>query len=116
MIQKGRTFTGVNAVIDKDLASAKLAEEVGVDILLIASDVDGAIIRYGEPDQELLRIVTLDEITRYMAEGHFPPGSMGPKIEAAIQFLQGNGKRALITSIATIEKSIAGKAGTEIVK
>ena len=116
MIQKGRTFTGVNAVIDKDLASAKLAEEVGVDILLIASDVDGAIIRYGEPDQELLRIVTLDEITRYMAEGHFPPGSMGPKIEAAIQFLQGNGKRALITSIATIEESIAGKTGTEIVK
>ena len=116
VIQKGRTFTGVNAVIDKDLASAKLAEEVGVDILLIASDVDGAIIRYGEPDQELLRIVTLDEITRYMAEGHFPPGSMGPKIEAAIQFLQGNGKRALITSIETIEKSIAGKAGTEIVK
>ena len=61
-------------------------------------------------------VVLGDEITKYMAEGHFPPGSMGPKIEAAIQFLQGNGKRALITSIATIEKSIEGKAGTEIMK
>jgi carbamate kinase len=116
VIQKGRTFAGVNAVIDKDLASAKLAGEVGADILLIASDVDGAALRYGEEGQEFLRKVTLEKASGYLEEGHFPPGSMGPKIEAAIEFLQVSGKRALITSIETIEEAVAGKAGTEIIK
>ena len=109
VIQKGRTFAGVNAVIDKDLASAKLAEEVGADILLIASDVDGAALRYGEPDHEFLRKVTLEKASGYLEEGHFPPGSMGPKVETAIEFLQVSGKRALITSIETIEEAVAGK-------
>jgi carbamate kinase len=116
VVRRGRTFTGVNAVIDKDLASAQLALEVGVDILLIASDVEGAALRYGDPDQEFLRTVNIEEASRYMEEGHFPPGSMRPKIEAAIRFLQGGGKRTLITSIETIEEAVAGKAGTEIVK
>ena len=116
VVQRGRTFAGVNAVIDKDLASAKLAEEVRVDILLIASDVEGAALRYGDPDQEFLRTVNIEEASRYMEEGHFPAGSMRPKIEAAIQFLEGGGKRALITSIETIEETVVGKAGTEIVK
>ncbi|MBW2003528.1 MAG: carbamate kinase [Deltaproteobacteria bacterium] len=116
VIQKGRTFTGVNAVIDKDLASARLAEEVDVDILVIASDVEGAILHYGKPGQKLLHTVTLGQATKYLAEGHFSPGSMGPKVEAAIQFLQGNGKRALITSIEAIEEAVAGRAGTEIIE
>ena len=116
VIQRGRTFAGVNAVIDKDLASAKLAGEVGVDILLIASDVEGAALRYGDPDQAFLRAVNIVQASRYMEEGHFPAGSMRPKIEAAIQFLQGGGKRALITSIEAIEEAVAGKAGTEIVE
>lgn len=116
VIQKGRTFAGVNAVIDKDLASAKLGEEVGVDILLIATDVACAALRYGQPDEESLRTVTMEDASRYIEEGHFPPGSMGPKIEAAIEFLRGGGRRALITSVETIEKAIAGRAGTEIVQ
>jgi carbamate kinase len=116
VIREGRTFCGVDAVIDKDLASAKLAEQVGVDIFLIATDVEGAAVHYGKPDQQYLRALTLKDAARYLKEGHFPPGSMRPKIEAAMQFLRGGGKRAIITSIEAIEEAIAGKAGTEIIR
>jgi len=116
VIREGRTFCGVDAVIDKDLASAKLAEEVGVDIFLIATDVEGAALHYGQPDQQYLHTLTLKHAARYLKQGHFPPGSMGPKIEAAMQFLRGGGKRAVITSIEAIEEAIAGKAGTEIIR
>ena len=115
VIREGRTFCGVDAVIDKDLASAKLAEEVGVDIFLIATDVEGAALHYRQPDQQYLRTLTLKHAARYLKQGHFPPGSMGPKIVAAMQFLRGGGKRAVITSIEAIEEAIAGKAGTEII-
>lgn len=114
VIREGRAFYGVDAVIDKDLASAKLAEEVGVDIFLIATDVEGAALNYGGPGQKFLRSVTLKEAARYLKEGHFPAGSMGPKIEAAIKFIENRGKRALITSIKDIEAAVAGKTGTEI--
>lgn len=116
VIRKGRAFAGVDAVIDKDLCSAKLAEEVGVDILIIATDVDGAALHYGRPNQRTLRSLTLEETARYLEEGHFPPGSMGPKIEAAMQFIEKGGKRAVITSIENIQEAVEGTAGTEIVK
>jgi carbamate kinase len=116
VIREGRTFYGVDAVIDKDLASAKLAEEVGVDIFLIATDVQGAALSYGQPDQKFLRTMTLEEAARYLKEGHFPPGSMGPKIEAAMKFLRGGGKRAVITSIGSIQEAVAGRAGTELIQ
>lgn len=114
MIRDGRTFCGVDAVIDKDLASAVLAQEIGVDIFLIATDVEGAALHYGSPDQKFLRSLTLEKAARYLRDGHFPPGSMGPKIEAAMQFIMSGGKRAVITSIETIEEAVAGRAGTEI--
>lgn len=116
VIREGRSFCGVDAVIDKDLASATLAQEVGVDIFLIATDVEGAALNYGKPHQEFLRTITIEEATRYLEEGHFPPGSMQPKIQAAIEFLGGGGKRAMITSIEAIEAAVQGKAGTEIVR
>ena len=116
VIREGRTFCGVDAVIDKDLASAKLAEEVGVDIFLIATDVQGAALNYGQADQRFLRNTPMNDAIRYLEQGHFPPGSMRPKIEAAIQFLQTGGKRAVISSIETIEAAIQGRVGTEIVK
>jgi carbamate kinase len=116
VIREGRTFCGVNAVIDKDLASAKLAEEIGVDIFLIATDVEGAALHYGQRDQKYLRTITLREATRYLEEGHFAPGSMQPKIEAAIGFLRSGGKRAVIASLEAIEEAIAGRAGTELVR
>ena len=115
VIREGRTFSGVDAVIDKDLASAKLAEEVDVDIFLMATDVRGAAINYGTPDQRFLNSVTVDQSARYLSEGHFPPGSMGPKIEAAIQFVKKSGKRAVIAFIEDIEAAVEGKAGTEII-
>ena len=116
VIREGRTFCGVDAVIDKDLASAKLAEEVGVDIFLIATDVHGVALNYGQADQRFLRTTTVNDAILYLKQGHFPSGSMRPKIEAAIQFLQIGGKRAVISSIETIEAAIQGRAGTEIVR
>lgn len=116
VIKEGRTFYGVDAVIDKDLASAKLAEEVGVDIFLIATDVEGAALSYGQPNQKYLHTLTLEEAARHLKEGHFPPGSMGPKIEAAMEFLRGGGKRAVISSIESIEEALTGKAGTELMR
>ena len=116
VIREGRTFCGVDAVIDKDLASAKLAEEVGVDLFIIATDVDGAALNYGQANQCFLRTTAIEEAAHYMEQGHFPPGSMQPKIEAAIHFLQSGGKRALITSIDTIEEAVKGETGTEIVR
>lgn len=115
VIREGRGFSGVDAVIDKDLASAKLAQEVGVDIFLIASDTDGVALNYASRNQRFLRRMSLNEAARYMAEGQFPPGSMGPKVEAAINYVKGTGKRALIASIQNIEQAVAAKAGTEII-
>ena len=106
----------MDAVIDKDLASAKLAEEVDVDIFLIATDVQGVALNYKKKTQEFLRSLTSRQATRFLAQGHFPPGSMGPKIEAAVQFVRKTGKRAVITSIDNIESAVEGKSGTEIVR
>jgi carbamate kinase len=114
VIREGRAFSGVDAVIDKDLASARLAEEVGVDIFLIATDVPGVALDYGKPDQRFLNQITLKEAGQYLRENQFPPGSMAPKIEAAMQFVRHSGKRAVITSIEEIESAVKGKAGTEI--
>ena len=116
VIRDGRAFAGVDAVIDKDLASATLAEEVGVNIFLIATDVEGAAIHYGKPEQQVLRILTLEQGVRYLKEGHFPAGSMGPKVEAAMRFIERGGKRAVITSIEAIEDAVAGRAGTEVIR
>ena len=116
VIREGRAFHGVDAVIDKDLTSAKLAEEVGVDTLLIATDVEGAALYYGRSNQQFLRTLTLEEADQFLRDGQFSPGSMRPKIEAATAFLRSGGKRAVITSIDTIELAIAGQAGTELVR
>lgn len=113
--REGRMFSGVDAVIDKDLASARLAEEIGVDIFLIATDVPGASLEYGKPQQQFISLMTVDEARRYLAVGHFEAGSMGPKVEAAIQYMRGGGGRAIITSIENIISAVRGRAGTEII-
>jgi len=115
VIREGRTFCGVDAVIDKDLASAKLAEEVGVDLFIIATDVEGAALNYGKSNQRFLRRITIEEAEQYMKAKHFPKGSMQPKIQASIQFLRSGGTRAVITSIEAIESAVQGLAGTEII-
>jgi len=116
VIREGRGFEGVDAVIDKDLASAKLAQEVGVDIFLIATDTEGVAVNFKKPGQRFFRKLPLEEAKRLLQEGEFPEGSMGPKVEAAIAFLEGGGRRALITSIENIQRSVERKAGTEIIR
>jgi len=106
VIREGRAFSGVDAVIDKDLASVRMAGETGVDTFLIATDVDGAVLRYGREDAVLLNRVTAAEARRHMAAGHFPAGSMGPKVAAAAAFIEGGGRRAIITSVEKIEAAI----------
>ena len=115
VVREGRSFSGVDAVIDKDLASAKLAEEVGVELFIIATDVNGVALNYGKSNQIFLRTLTQEDAAQYQSEGHFPQGSMGPKIEAAVQFVKKCGKRAVITFIEEIEAAVEGKAGTEII-
>jgi len=115
VVREGRTFCGVDAVIDKDLASARLAEEVSVDIFLIATDVQGAALHYNQEDEQFIRTMTVTEGNQYLMAGHFPAGSMGPKVEAALQFVQHTQKRAVITSISAIQEAVHEHAGTEII-
>jgi carbamate kinase len=116
VVRKERKFRGVEAVIDKDLASSVLAQEIKADIFVIASDVKGAGINWGKSDQKILRKVSLAELDQYVRAGQFPAGSMGPKVEAMIQFFKATGNRGVICQLDDIEKAIAGKAGTEIIK
>ncbi len=114
VVREGRAFQGVDAVIDKDLASAKLAEEVGVDIFVIATDVDGVALNYGTAEEVFLRDLNVQSAAQLIAEGHFAAGSMRPKVEAAVQFVHNGGKRAVITSIEAIGSAVNREAGTEI--
>ncbi len=107
-----RRFDGVDAVIDKDLASSRLAIEVGVDQFCIATDVPGAYLDYGSPRQRLLRRIGTAQAREFLAAGHFPPGSMGPKVEACLEFLTNGGKKACIAGIDDICDAVEGKTGT----
>ena len=114
VIREGRAFHGVEAVIDKDLASACLATEVGVDLMVIATDVPGVALDYGTPAERFLPSLALDEAERLLAAGQFPAGSMGPKVEAAIRFARAGGRRAVICHLDEIAAAVAGRAGTVI--
>jgi carbamate kinase len=115
VVRAGRTFDGVDAVIDKDLASACLAEEVGVDLFIMATDVDGMALNFGKPDERYLTSVSLAESAKHIIDGHFSAGAMLPKVEAAMQFVGSGGKRAVITRVDRIVDAVAGTAGTEFV-
>ncbi len=107
-------LNGAQAVIDKDRASALLALEIGASMLVILTQVPYAYINFGKPDQKELKEVSLGEIKKYYEEGHFAAGSMGPKIEAAITFLEKGGKEVIITSIERAKEALDRKAGTII--
>ncbi len=107
--------TGVPAVIDKDLTSAHIGNVLGIEELLILTAVPRIAVNFGKPDQRELAEVTLAEIKAYHKEGHFPPGSMGPKVDAAIRFIEGGGKRAIISHLDHALPAILGKTGTHIV-
>lgn len=107
---------GVAAVIDKDLASALLANELNADLLLISTAVDQVALNFGTPQQRWVDRLTLREAKRYLAEGgHFAGGSMAPKIQAMVNYLERGGREGLITSPASIEQALAGQTGTRIV-
>ncbi len=107
--------TGVPAVIDKDLTSAHIANVLGIEDLLILTAVPRVAVNFGKPDQRELGEVSLAELKAYHAEGHFPPGSMGPKVDAAIRFLEGGGKRAIISHLDHAVPALRGETGTHIV-
>jgi carbamate kinase len=114
VVKDGTGHRGVEAVIDKDLASSLLAREIGADLFVIATDVPGAAINWGKPDQQVLRKVTVEEFRGYADEGQFPSGSMGPKVDALMSFVEAGGSRAIICDLDEIEAALAGEAGTEV--
>ena len=108
-------YRGVEAVIDKDLSAALLARTVGADVLLIATDVPNAVLRFGTPEAEPIGRIAAMTMREYAAAGHFAGGSMGPKVEAALRFVETSGKTAVITDLDSIIDGLAGSAGTVVV-
>jgi carbamate kinase len=116
VLQTPGGLRGVEAVIEKDLATVALARDLGADTVLFLTGIDRVAVDFGRPGQRFLDRLTVAEARRLLAAGEFPPGSMGPKIEAAIEFVERGGQRALITSLDRIAESVAGRAGTSIVR
>ena len=114
VIWKNGVLEGVEAVIDKDRASALLAAQLGVDLFVISTDADFAYLNYKRPDQQALKKVCTNELCEYMQAGHFPSGNMGPKIESVLRFLRNGGKEAIITSCDHLNEAVRGTAGTHI--
>jgi len=105
---------GVEAVIDKDHASSLLAADLDADLLLISTSVERVYLNYGTPDQTPLQHMTVAQAKEYLEQGHFPPGSMGPKITAVIDFLERGGEEALITSPGNLARALRGDTGTRV--
>ncbi len=108
------TLRGVEAVVDKDLSAALLGRAIGADVLAIASDVAAVMVDYATPQARPLGRVDVARLRQYAAEGQFPPGSMGPKVEAACRFVERGGSRAVICTLDQIAEAVAGRAGTAV--
>jgi len=115
VVRETGTLVGIEAVIDKDRASALLAAGLGVDLFVISTDADRVYLDYRRPTERPLERATAGEIAQYLDAGQFPPGNMGPKIEAALRFLQAGGSEVIITSCDCLYDAVAGRAGTHIV-
>jgi carbamate kinase len=117
VIDRGQgVYAGVAAVIDKDFGSSLLARNIGADLFLISTAVEKVALNFGKPDEQWIDRITLEEARRYLAEGtHFAKGSMAPKIEAIIRFLENGGKQAIITNPENIGRALRGETGTSIV-
>ena len=114
--EKDGTYEGVDAVIDKDLASAVLARDIGAELLLILTSVAKVSLNFKTPNQIELDTLGLSEAKQYLDDGQFPAGSMGPKIEASIKFIETGGRAVIITSLECARNALLGKAGTKIVQ
>lgn len=116
VVEKNETLIGVDAVIDKDRSSAKLAQDLNADMLIILTAVEKVCINFNKPNQEELSTLTVSEAKEYIKEGHFAKGSMLPKVQACLEFVESTGKPALITSLEKAKEAINGKTGTIITK
>ena len=116
VIRENGTLRGVEAVIDKDRASAVMAISLGVDVFAISTDTDYVYLDYKKPIQRPIRLVTADDLEAHYHAGHFPPGNMGPKVESVLRFLRSGGKEAVITSYEHLFEAVQGNAGTRIVR
>jgi carbamate kinase len=105
---------GASAVVDKDLASSLLARQLNADVLVITTHVEKVYLDYGKPGQKAIDVMTVTEAKRYIAEGQFEPGSMLPKVQAVIEFLEGGGKQAVITDPENIAAALEGRGGTHV--
>ncbi|QOJ78432.1 carbamate kinase [Infirmifilum lucidum] len=114
VVDRGRGLEGVDAVVDKDLASSLLAVLLDADLFVILTDVEGVYREYGFPNQVLIRELCCKEAKRLLEAGYFPQGSMGPKVEAAVFFAEKTGRRALIGSLDRLEEVIKGESGTVV--
>lgn len=112
--REGEELVGVDAVIDKDAAAALVGSLVGADDLLLVTGVDQVMLDFGTPRERAVDAMTVDEARAHMADGQFPPGSMGPKVAAASEFVAAGGSRAIITSMERLGEALAGRAGTRI--
>ncbi len=107
-------FQGVEAVIDKDFAASLLAREIKADLFIILTSIDRVYLDFGTPNQRPIDVMTVEEAKRYLEEGQFPPGSMGPKIKASIEYIEGGGQEVLITSANYLKAALIRRAGTRI--
>ena len=114
VVWKNGSLQGVEAVIDKDRASALLGSRLGADVFVISTDTDYVYLDYKKPTQRPLLRVGVSELEQYARAGHFPPGNMGPKIESVLSFLSKGGKEAIITSCESLYQSVVGSAGTHV--
>ncbi len=115
-INRNGLIEGVEAVIDKDFASSLLASEIGAELFMILTGVERVFINFGKPNQKELKTITVTEAKKYYDEGQFPPGSMGPKIKAAIEYIERGGKEVIITSPGKIKSALAKRTGTRIIR
>ena len=114
IIEENGHAVGVEAVIDKDLAGQRLATLIGANIFVVLTDVDGAYVNYGKPNQEKIKEITTGKLRNYAKEGQFKEGSMAPKVEAAIRFVESGGERAVIAALGDLIEALDGKTGTQI--
>ena len=116
IVKEDGDLEGVDVVVDKDLASGVLARDIKADCLMMITGVEQVFLNFKQPNERALKALTVKEAERYLKEGHFPPGSMGPKIQAAINFLNWGGEVAIIAAIDKVKEALEGTTGTKITK
>jgi carbamate kinase len=107
-------FQGVEAVIDKDYAASLIAREAKAELFIILTNVSCVSLNFDKPNEKPISVMTVDEANGYLAQGQFPPGSMGPKVEAAVEYIQNGGEKVIITSANHLKASLINRSGTKI--